>query len=511
MSLAQLASDLQLGFSVALQPTNLGFGLIGCVLGTAVGVLPGLGPSVAISLLLPLTFGLDPTAALIMFGGIYYGAMYGGSTTSILINTPGDASASVSTLEGYPMAMQGRGGVALATAAIGSAFAGTFATFMLMLTMTSLATITLLFGPAEYFALMLLALTTVTAVSSSSPARAALALCLGLGIAMIGIDLQTGVARFTLGRPELLGGVDVVLGAIGLFAVGEVLWILASPPGKMKSPPPTSRLWLNRDEWRRSAPSWARGSVLGFFSGTLPGSGATLASFLSYAVEKRFAKNPKEFGKGAIEGLAGPEAANNAAAGGSMVPLLALGIPGSATTAVMLVAFQLYGLQPGPSLIENNPALLWGLIASLYVANILLVILNLPLVGVWVQLLKTPKGLLTGMILVLSLLGAFSVQGSVSDVVIVLILGGMGFLLRRFGFPVAPVLLGMVIGPLMEQELRRALAVSSGNIQIFLERPLALVFLAAALLSIAFSLLPYVLGNRNRRLAAAKFGTGEDD
>jgi len=508
LSLEQLASDLQLGFSVALQPTNIGFGLLGCVLGSAVGVLPGLGPSVAISLLLPMTFGLDPTAALIMFGGIYYGAMYGGSTTSILMNTPGDASASVSTLEGYPMAMQGRAGVALATAAIGSALAGTFATFMLMLMMTSLGSITLLFGPAEYFALMLLALTTVAAVSSSSPARSALALCLGLAIAMIGIDLQTGVSRFTFGLPQLLGGVDVVLGAIGLFAVSEVLWTLATPPAKLLEKPPTTRLWLNREEWRRATPSFARGSLVGFFSGTLPGSGATLASFLSYAIEKRFSKHRHEFGKGAIEGLAGPEAANNAAAGGSMVPLLALGIPGSATTAVMLVAFQLYGLQPGPSLIEHDPALLWGLIASLYVANILLVILNLPLVGVWVQLLKTPRGLLTSMILVLSLLGAYSVQGSVSDVAIVLILGTLGFLLRRFGFPVAPVLLGIVIGPLMEQELRRTLAVSSGSLQIFLSRPLALVFLAAALASVTFSILPYF---RGRQQTPPKFGTGEDD
>lgn len=508
MALAQLASDLQLGFSVALQPTNLGFGLMGCILGSAVGVLPGLGPSVAISLLLPMTFGLDPTAALIMFGGIYYGAMYGGSTTSILMNTPGDASASVSTLEGYPMARQGRAGVALATAAIGSAIAGTFATFMLMLMMTSLASITLLFGPAEYFGLMLLALTTVTAVSSASPARSALSLCLGLAIAMIGIDLQTGVSRFTFGVPQLLGGVDVVLGAIGLFAVGEVLWTLSTPPTALTAKPKTNRLWLNREEWRRASPSFARGSLVGFFSGTLPGSGATLASFLSYAVEKRLSKRRDEFGKGAIEGLAGPEAANNAAAGGSMVPLLALGIPGSATTAVMLVAFQLYGLQPGPTLIASNPGLLWGLIASLYVANILLVLLNLPLVGVWVQLLKTPRGLLTSLILVLSLLGAYSVQGSVSDVAIVLILGVAGFLLRRFGFPVAPVLLGIVIGPLMEQELRRALAVSSGSLDIFLNRPLALLFFAIALVSVAVSMRPYLRGQK--RVGPA-FGTGEDD
>jgi putative tricarboxylic transport membrane protein len=503
-----LINDLAFGFSVAFTPENLAFGAVGCILGTAVGVLPGLGPAVAISLLLPMTFGLDPTAAMIMFGGIYYGAMYGGSTTSILINTPGDASASVSTIEGYPMARQGRGGVALATAAIGSLLAGTFATFMLTLLMGSLAAITLLFGPPEYFALMLLALTTVTAVSANSPARAAFALCCGLLIAMIGIDLQTGVARLTFGIPELLGGVDVVLGAIGLFGIGEVLWTMASPPGTLHKPPPTSRLWLNKEEWKRSAPAWARGSLVGFFSGTLPGSGATLASFLSYAVEKRFAKNPKEFGHGAIEGLAGPEAANNAAAGGGMVPLLALGIPGSSTTAVMLVAFQLYGLQPGPSLVANNPELVWGLIASLYIANILLVVLNLPLVGIWVQLLKTPRGLLTGAILVFAALGAYSLQGSLSDVIVAVILGAFAFVLRRFGFPVAPVLLGIVIGPMIEQELRRTLAVSTSGVGVFLSRPLAMAFICIAFVSVAMSILPYI---RPKKRAAIGFGQGEED
>jgi putative tricarboxylic transport membrane protein len=503
-----LFDDLAFGFSVALTPENLMFGAVGCILGTAVGVLPGLGPAVAISLLLPMTFGLDPTAALIMFGGIYFGAMYGGSTTSILINTPGDASASVATLEGYPMSRQGRGGVALATAAIGSLLAGTFATLMLTILMSSLAVITLLFGPPEYFALMLLALTTVTAVSSNSPARAAFALCCGLMIAMIGIDLQTGVARLTFGSPELLGGIDVVLGAIGLFGIGEVLWTMAAPAGTLHKPPPTSRLWLNKEEWRRSAPAWVRGSLVGFFSGTLPGSGATLASFLSYGVEKRFSKNPQEFGKGAIEGLAGPEAANNAAAGGGMVPLLALGIPGSSTTAVMLVAFQLYGLQPGPSLVANNPELVWGLIASLYIANVLLVILNLPLVGLWVQLLKTPRGLLTGSILVFASLGAYSLQGSLSDVFMAVILGVFAFVLRRFGFPVAPVLLGIVIGPLIEQELRRTLAVSTNGVGVFLSHPLALVFIALAMVSLTMSILPYF---RPKKPAAISFGQGEED
>lgn len=478
MNFSSLFTDMGTGFSVALAPENLMFGFLGVLIGTAVGVLPGLGPSVAIALLLPLTFGLEPTTAFILFGGIYYGTMYGGSTTSILINTPGDAASSVSTFEGYPMAKKGLGGVALATSAIGSFIGGTFATFMLMIAATSLASATLWFGPPEYFAFMLFALTMVTGMAGKSMPRALFALALGLGLAMIGIDLQTGENRLTFGVQELYGGIDVALGAVGLFAVGEALWLIAAPPSGPTEQLPTNRLWLKMDEWKRSFVPWIRGSLVGFSSGLLPGTGATFATFMAYGVERRFAKNPQEFGKGAIEGLAGPEAANNAAAGASMVPLLALGIPGSATTAIMLVAFQLYGLQPGPTLLENNKELVWGLIASLYVANVLLVVLNLPLVGLWVQLLRIPKGLLTSIILVFSTVGAYSLQGSLGDVVIVWLLGVAAFLLRRYGFPIAPVLLGLVLGPLIEQDLRRSLAMSSGDFSIFLTRPIAASILA---------------------------------
>jgi putative tricarboxylic transport membrane protein len=478
MNFSSLFTDMGTGFSVALAPENLMFGFLGVLIGTAVGVLPGLGPSVAIALLLPLTFGLEPTTAFILFGGIYYGTMYGGSTTSILINTPGDAASSVSTFEGYPMAKKGLGGVALATSAIGSFIGGTFATFMLMIAATSLASATLWFGPPEYFALMLFALTMVTGMAGKSMPRALFALALGLGLAMIGIDLQTGENRLTFGVQELYGGIDVALGAVGLFAVGEALWLIAAPPSGPTEQLPTNRLWLKMDEWKRSFVPWIRGSLVGFSSGLLPGTGATFATFMAYGVERRFAKNPQEFGKGAIEGLAGPEAANNAAAGASMVPLLALGIPGSATTAIMLVAFQLYGLQPGPTLLDNNKELVWGLIASLYVANVLLVVLNLPLVGLWVQLLRIPKGLLTAIILVFSTVGAYSLQGSLGDVVIVWLLGVAAFLLRRYGFPIAPVLLGLVLGPLIEQDLRRSLAMSSGDFSIFLTRPIAASILA---------------------------------
>jgi len=495
LDIPSLARDLSTGFGIALKPHNLMFGTIGVVLGTAVGVLPGLGPSVAIAILLPVTFGLDPTAAFILFGGIYYGAMYGGSTTSILINTPGDAASSVTTLDGYPMAKRGQGGVALATAAIGSFIGGTFATFMLMLTATSLGTISLLFGPPEYVALMLLALTLVTTVGGKSVPRTIVALCLGLGLATIGIDLQTGEARFTFGLPELYGGIDVALGAVGLFAVGEALWLIAAPPSGPADRLPTNRLWLTLQEWRRCVGPWLRGTIVGFSSGVLPGSGAALATFLAYGVEIRLSKNPKEFGKGAIEGVAAPEAANNAAAGASMVPMLALGIPGSATTAIMLVAFQMYGLQPGPSLLEHNRELVWGLIASLYIANVLLVIINLPLVGAWVQLLKIPRALLTGVMLVFATVGAYSTQGSLGDVLIVWLLGVAAFLLRSFGFPVAPVLLGLVVGPMLEQELRRSLAMAAGDPTFFLRRPIAFCVLGLGAALVAVSAL---LGRRRQ-------------
>lgn len=319
MDVSSIASNMSTGFGVALAPENLMFGLLGVLIGTAVGVLPGLGPSVAIALLLPLTFGLEPTSAFILFGGIYYGTMYGGSTTSILMNTPGDAASSVSTFEGYPMARKGLGGVALATSAIGSFIGGTFATFMLMIAASSFAAATLWFGPPEYFALMLFALIMVAGMAGKSLARALFALALGLGLAMIGIDLQTGENRLTFGVQELYGGIDVALGAVGLFAVGEALWQIASPDTGPSERLPTNRLWLKLDEWKRSALPWIRGTVVGFFSGLLPGAGATFATFMAYGVERRFARNPKEFGKGAIEGLAGPEAANNASAGGSMI------------------------------------------------------------------------------------------------------------------------------------------------------------------------------------------------
>ncbi len=483
-----LLAHLAIGFGVALSPANLLAGFIGVVLGTAVGVLPGIGPAVAISLLLPTTFGLDPATAFIMFGGIYYGSMYGGSTTSILVNTPGDASAAVTTIDGTEMTRRGRAGAALTTAAIGSFVAGTFGTAMLMLVAPALVEVSLQFGPPEYFALMLLALTAVSSLAADSRAHAATAMFIGLLIAMIGIDLQTGVPRLTFGRPELLGGIDVVLAAVGLFAIGEVLWT-ASTSGDQHVPPGVvGRLMMTAEEWRRSIPAWIRGTLVGFSVGLLPGAGGTTATFMSYSLERSVSKRPDEFGHGAIEGVAGPEAANNASAAGAMVPLLGLGLPGSGTTAVMLAAFQLYGLTPGPLLFEQQPELVWGLIASLYIGNVLLLVLNLPLVGLWVKLLQVPQPLLAGIIVLFATLGAYSLNGSIGDVIIAFALGALAFGLRRFHFPLPPVLLGLVIGPLFEQELRRSLAISGGAATIFFTRPIAATLIAMTAVMVVWPL-----------------------
>jgi putative tricarboxylic transport membrane protein len=492
-----LLAHLATGFGVALSPANLLAGFTGVILGTAVGVLPGIGPAVGISLLLPMTFGLDPATAFIMFGGIYYGSMYGGSTTSILVNTPGDASAAVTTIDGTQMARRGRAGAALTTAAIGSFVAGTFGTAMLMLAAPALVEISLRFGPPEYFALMLLALTAVSALAGRSRAHAAASLFIGLLIGTVGIDLQTGVARFTFGRPELLGGIDVVLAAVGLFAIGEVLWTAATATAEdAPRPAVVGRLMMTAEEWRRSIPAWIRGTLIGFGVGLLPGAGGTTATFMSYSLERSRSKHPEEFGHGAIEGVAGPEAANNASAAGAMVPLLGLGLPGSGTTAIMLAAFQLYGLTPGPLLFDQKPELVWGLIASLYIGNVLLLALNLPLVGVWVKLLQVPPPILAGVIVLFATLGAYSINGSIGDVAIAVALGVLAFLLRHFGFPLPPILLGLVIGPLLEQELRRSLAISGGNASIFFTRPIATTIVCATAL---ISLLPLIA--RRRRVS----------
>jgi putative tricarboxylic transport membrane protein len=480
-SLAQLPGNLLTGFGTALSPINLLFGLIGVTVGTAIGVLPGLGPALTISLLLPITFGLDPTTAFIMFGGIYYGAMYGGSTTSILVKMPGEAASVITTLDGFQMVKQGRAGAALATAAIGSFVAGTFATFMLMMLAPALVNFALGFGPPEYFALMILALTTITGLSGGSLPHAVFSTMLGLGLGIVGMDLQSGQARLTFGIQSLLSGIDIVVAAIGFFAIGEVLWAAANPEHAPDVAVVTS-VRMTSEDWRRSWPAWIRGSLIGFFTGVLPGAGATVASFLSYSAERRASRQPDKFGEGAIEGVAGPEAANNASAGGSMVPLLALGVPGSGTTAIMLAAFQLYGLQPGPLLFAEKPELVWGLIASLYISNALLLALNLPLIGIWVRLLTVPKPLLFGAVLAFSTLGVYTVNHNSFDLIVVWAIGLLSFFMRRYNFPIAPTILGLVLGPLLEQEFRKAMAISVGNPMIFVTRPISAVILAVAAL-----------------------------
>ena len=467
------------GFSIALAPVNLLWGLVGVTLGTAVGVLPGVGPALTVAMLLPLTVKLDPTGALIMFAGIYYGAMYGGSTTTILLNTPGESASIATALEGNRMAKRGRAGPALATAAIGSFVAGTIGTVLLTLVAPVVVELALKFGPAEYFSLMVFAFVTVAAVLGGSTVRGLVALFVGLLLGLVGIDEQTGQMRFSFGVPELLDGIDVVVLAVGLFAVGEALYVAAYQSRvKEELQRLSGSLWMTREDWRRSWPAWLRATAIGFPFGTIPAGGSEIPTFLSYAAEKKLSKHPEEFGKGAIEGVAGPEAANNAASTGVLVPLLTLGIPTSATAAILLAAFQNYGIQPGPLLFQTQGALVWGLIASLYVGNVLLLVLNLPLIGLWVKVLAVPKPLLYGGILVFATLGAYSLHQSVVDLVTLLVFGLLGFVMRRFGFPVAPAVIGLILGPLAETQFRRALSISQGDPSVFFTQPISATLLA---------------------------------
>ncbi len=467
------------GFSIALAPINLLWGLVGVTLGTAVGVLPGVGPALTVAMLLPLTVKLDPTGALIMFAGIYYGAMYGGSTTTILLNTPGESASIATALEGNRMAKRGRAGPALATAAIGSFVAGTIGTVLLTLVAPVVVELALKFGPAEYFSLMVFAFVTVAAVLGGSTVRGLVALFVGLLLGLVGIDEQTGQMRFSFGVPELLDGIDVVVLAVGLFAVGETLYVAAYQSRvKEELQRLSGSLWMTREDWRRSWPAWLRATAIGFPFGTIPAGGSEIPTFLSYAAEKKLSKHPEEFGHGAIEGVAGPEAANNAASTGVLVPLLTLGIPTSATAAILLAAFQNYGIQPGPLLFQTQGALVWGLIASLYVGNVLLLVLNLPLIGLWVKVLSVPRPLLYGGILVFATLGAYSLHQSVVDLVTLLVFGLLGFVMRRYGFPVAPAVIGLILGPLAETQFRRALSISQGDATVFFTQPISATLLA---------------------------------
>ena len=497
--MAETFSSLLQGFSVALTPLNLLWGFIGVMLGTFIGVLPGVGPALTVAMLMPLTVRLDPTGALIMFAGIYYGAMYGGSTTTILLNTPGESASIATALEGNLMAKKGRAGPALATAAIGSFVAGTIATVLVTLLAPLVVEVALQFGPAEYLALMIFAFTTVSAVIGSSTVRGLTSLFLGL-LGVIGIDSQTGRSRFAFGVPELLDGIDVVVLAVGLFAVGEALYVAAYTSRlEEKLEQLKGSLWMSKEDWKRSVPAWLRATAIGFPFGSIPAGGAEIPTFLSYATEKKLSKHPGEFGKGAIEGVAGPEAANNASVTGALVPLLTLGIPTSATAAILLSAFQNYGIQPGPLLFQSQPDLVWGLLASLYVGNVLLLILNLPLVGIWVKVLAIPRPLLYGGILVFATLGAYSLHQSVVDLVILYIFGLLGFVMRRWNIPVAPAVIGLILGPLAETQARRALAISQGDPMVFLTQPISAAILGLSLLLLIVPVVVKV-ARRNRSL-----------
>jgi putative tricarboxylic transport membrane protein len=452
------------GFASALTWSNLAFGLLGTFLGTLVGVLPGIGPALAIALLLPITYTVSPASALIMFAAIYYGAMYGGSTTSILLNTPGESGSIITALEGNKMARRGRAGAALATAAIGSFIAGTIATAILAFTAPSIADLAIQVGSADYVALMLVAFTTVSSLLGASQIRGFIALSIGLSLGLVGADLQSGLTRLTFGSDAAMEGIETVPVIVAIFALGEALYLASRAKEKgWNVIPMKGKALMSRDDLKRSWKPWIRGTFLGFPLGVVPAGGSEVPTFLSYSVEKKLSKHPEEFGHGAIEGVAGPEAANNANAAGALVPLLALGLPTSATAAVILVAFQTYQIQPGPTLFLTNGALIWTLIASLFIGNALLLILNLPLVRLWVQLLRIPRPYLFAGIVTFALLGAYAANTSIFDVQVAIVIGVVGFLFRRFGMPITPLILGLILGPNLELQFRRALQISAGD------------------------------------------------
>jgi putative tricarboxylic transport membrane protein len=509
--------DLAGGFGDALQPTNLLLAALGVTLGTFVGVLPGIGPAVTIALLLPLTFNFsDPTGAFIMFAGIYAGGMYGGSTTSILLNTPGESSSVATAIEGFQMARRGRAKAALATAAIGSFVAGTISIVLLTLIARPMADLAVKFQPADYFWLAVLAFVSVTALVGRSLVRGFSSLFIGLLIGCVGIDQVSGQSRLALGVDQLNNGIDIVLVAIGLFAVGEALHVAAKlrhrGDEELVRPDDDAR-WLSRADVRRSWKPWVRGAAIGFPFGALPAGGAEIPTFLSYSAEKRLTKHPDEFGSGAIEGVAGPEAANNASFSGTLVPLLTLGIPTSATAAIMLSAFQIFNLQPGPELFTRQSGLVWALIASLYVGNVMLLVLNLPLIRLWVKILEIPRPLLTTGIMAFGVLGAYTLSNSTTEVLIMLALGALGFLLRRGDFPIAPVILGVILGPLMESEFRRTLIASDNDLSALVSRPLSIGLICLTVVAVVLPYAPVVLARLRRRprTEARRLAFGEGD
>jgi putative tricarboxylic transport membrane protein len=474
------------GFGSVLTPENLMYCAIGVLLGTFVGVLPGIGPAMAVALLLPVTYGLDPVAAFIMFAGIYYGGMYGGSTTAILLNTPGESASVMTALEGNLMARAGKAAQALATAAIGSFIAGTIGTLLVVFFAPALASVAVEIGAPSYFALMVLAMVSVTSVLGGSPLRGFIALFIGLTIGLVGLDLNTGQPRLSFDQPLLADRIDVVVVAVGIFALGEALWVAAHLRRKPAHVIPVGRPWMSRLDLRRPWGPWLRGTAYGFPFGALPAGGAEIPTFLSYITEKRLAarQGRDEFGQGAIEGVAGPEAANNASAAGTFVPLLALGLPVTATSAVMLAALQGYGIEPGPGLMTDQPELVWALLASLLIGNVLLLVLNLPLAPVWAKLLRIPRPQLYAGILFFATLGAYATNLQAFDLFLLLVLGLLGLMMRRFALPVLPLILGVILGPLMELKLREAMAISGGEVNALWSEPLAVAIYVVVVLAV---------------------------
>jgi putative tricarboxylic transport membrane protein len=492
----ELLNYLSIGFSVALQPANLFYCFVGVFIGTLIGVLPGIGPVGAMSLLLPATFQSTPEAAIIMLAGIYYGAMYGGSTTSILVNIPGEAASVVTCLDGYQMARKGRAGPALGIAAFGSFIAGTLSILGLMLLAPPLSKFAVQFGPPEYFTLMVLGLTILIYLAHGSMPKALLMASFGIVLGLIGLDSINARPRFTFDRMELMDGVGLVPVVMGLFGISEVLLNIEQEVRRQIFETKIKGLLPTAKDWRVSTGPIIRGSLLGFFLGILPGGGAVISSFISYAVEKRVSKHPEEFGKGAIEGVAGPEAANNAATGGAFIPLMTLGIPPNVVMAMLLGAFMIHGVQPGPLMMKQSPGLFWGVIVSMYIGNIMLLILNLPLIGLWVQVLKVPYKILFPLILLFCLIGVYSVSNAVFDIYIMIIFGIMGYLMKKFDYEGAPLILAFVLGPLLENNLRKSMIMSQGNFSIFFTRPLAAISLVVALFLLISPIIPWMAKRR---------------
>ena len=494
-----LLANLAIGFGVALTPVNLLYALIGVMLGTLIGVLPGIGPVATIAMLLPTTYALQPVSALIMLAGIYYGAQYGGSTTAILINMPGESASVVTCLDGHQMARKGQAGAALTVAALASFFAGTVATLLIAAVATPLSELALRFGPAEYFSLMVLGLIGAVVLAHGSVLKAIAMIVLGLLLGIVGTDVNSGVARFSFGIPELTDGIGVVSVAMGMFGFAEIISNLERTGRREIIATKLKGFWLSKEQFRKAWPAVLRGTGLGSVLGVLPGGGATLSSFASYTIEKKVADDPREFGKGAIQGVAGPEAANNAGAQTSFIPLLTLGIPENAVMALMVGAMTIHNIQPGPQVMTSDPALFWGLIASMWIGNLMLIVLNLPLIGMWIKLLQVPYRLLYPAILLFCAIGVYSINNNTWDIMLTVLFGLLGTIFAKLECEPAPMLLGFVLGPMMEENLRRALLLSRGDPTVFFTRPLSLVMLLMAATLVLLIVLP---GFRKTRQAA---------